>query len=203
MAAMRRFASARGCLLSYGRCGIRRRDSGPAGHPAASAASSLARRLLPPAEKHRHISAHGNIDAHRFRAALVGKMLRQPLAQLPRIVADNVVFERAIIRRPVKDLHPDLVFSDFVAPAFQRFRHHKKQKLRQQGRPCKVRSGHHALRQVPSAGRLAAGRPCLVGERRLGLGLDGGIFHWAHLLAATQGRRAVAGSTVAGRTALT
>ena len=94
----------------------------------------------------RNISADRNVDPQRFCAALVGEVIGQAFAQLPRIVADDVVLERAIARSPVKDLDANLMFGDLFLAAFEGLRNNKQQKLRQQGRPGKVGS---RLRPVP------------------------------------------------------
>ena len=114
--------------------------------------------ILSRRKEDRNVAAHRNIDPHRFRATVLGEVLRQPFAQLPRITANNVVFERAVIERPVKDLHADLMFSDFVAASFQRLRHHEQQELRQQRGTGEVRSGNNALGQFPIGSSCSVGR---------------------------------------------
>ena len=88
--------------------------------------------------------------------------VRQPLAQLARVVANNVVFECAIIRRPIEDLYADLMLRDFVSAACEGFRHHKEEKLRQQGRAREVRPGDDALRKFPMRIVLQTERPRVV-----------------------------------------
>ena len=153
--------------------------------------------LLSSRKKHRHITAHRNVDSHWFRAALVRKVLCQPLAQLACVAANDIVLKRAIIRRPVEDMHADLVLCDLVSPPFQGFCHHKQQKLRKQGGAGEVRPCDHTLRQGPMRVFLQTRSPCLLERKHLGLGLDGcNLIHEPYLQAAIQGRRAVSGSTV-------
>jgi len=116
-------------------------------------------------QKHRDVSAHWYVDPHLFRAAPIREMLCQPLAQLSRIAADNIVFQGAVIRRSVKDLDADLMFGDFVSSSLQGFSHHVKQKPREQRGAGELRSGNNSLGQLPVRIIVEVGERHLTGKR--------------------------------------
>ncbi len=80
-----------------------------------------------------------------FRITLVGKMFCKTLAQLARIVADNVVLDGAVARTAVKYVYTNLVFAYLFLASLNGLSYHKKQKLRQQGGPAKVWPGDNAF----------------------------------------------------------
>src|ERR1700733_800611 len=104
-------------------------------------------------------------------------MLSQPFTQLASVVANNVVFECAIARRPIEDLHADLMLCNVATAASQSFRHNKDQKLREQGGAAKVRSRNDSLRKLPLRVALKNRRPSRF-WRHPWFGLEGSrVFH--------------------------
>src|SRR5579859_6046348 len=70
-----------------------------------------------------NVTAQRNLDAKRRVLSIVREMFGQALAQLPRIVTDNVVLDSPIILRTSKDQHADLVLGDLGGAAIECLRY--------------------------------------------------------------------------------
>jgi hypothetical protein len=77
----------------------------------------------------RDITAEGNVNAELFGSSLAGKVLGQALAQLPRVVANNIVLNGAVTRPPVKHPHADLMLGDLALAAFEGLPSNKQKEL--------------------------------------------------------------------------
>ncbi len=105
-----------------------------------------------------------NNDTQPFPIALIGKVFCKALAQLARVVADDVVLDGAVARAAVEYVYSNLMFAYFVLPSLDGFSNHKKEKLRQKRGSGKMRSGDNARGQTPAwvvvePTRRSLGRP--------------------------------------------
>lgn len=82
--------------------------------------------------------------------ALLEEVVGEPAAQLAGIAADDVVFERPIMSRPLEDVHSDLMLRYLVGPALNGFGDDIEKEVREQGRAGEVPAGDGALCDLPS-----------------------------------------------------
>ena len=66
------------------------------------------------------IAAFVNHNHHRLAFALAGKILLKPLAEMADFHPDDVVFPRAIVRRPAENPPPDSLFFQILQPILNR-----------------------------------------------------------------------------------
>src|ERR1700758_1600267 len=85
--------------------------------------------LIKGLNKDGNISTNRHVDSNRFSDALAGKVLSQPLPELARVVADDVVLDGAVAGRTVEYLHANLMLGDFTAVTLDDLSNDKKKKL--------------------------------------------------------------------------
>ena len=76
-------------------------------------------------------------------------MFGQPLAQLARVVAYDVVLLRPVGGWTAEHDDPNLVLGEGRFPTFQGLGHYIEKKLRQQRRTGEVRTSYNVLRETP------------------------------------------------------
>lgn len=99
--------------------------------------------------KGRHVRSYGNSDAHRLTAAFVLKVIRQPPAQLARVIPDDIVFIGAIALWPPEHRNSEPMFGNGSLASFNCFSHDIQEELGEQRRPRKVWTRNYPLRKHP------------------------------------------------------
>ena len=104
--------------------------------------------------KERNIFPARDTDPELFVFALLLKVLLQPMAELARIIPNDVVFAGTVTRPSAKNANANLVFADFVGSSCNLAFTHVEQEAGKQSRFGEATARDNALSKLPARIRV-------------------------------------------------